>query len=96
MNIAELLLDHRTDAVVVAVTAVVVRQILPAHYFRFMGAALVALMRNAIVRRKSGQHRGGGKARRRQRAVWARYLCLPFVDAAPVAEWSAACAFIVV
>ena len=49
MNIAELLFDQRADPVMVAVVPAIVRQVLSAHDLWFMGAALVALVGDAIV-----------------------------------------------
>jgi hypothetical protein len=54
VNVTELLLYQWADTMLVAVMAMVVRQILAPHDFRLMGAALVALMGNAVVPRKHG------------------------------------------
>src|SRR5271163_4797625 len=96
VNIAELLFDQRTDIVCVAVMATVLRQILAPNDFWLMGAALVPLMRYAVVRRQHPEHRRRGEARRRQRAAGTRHCGLPFAHAAPLAKVSAGPASIVV
>src|SRR5258708_40021561 len=94
--VAELLLDQRVDAVAVAVMPVILRQVLAAHELRFMSTTLIALVRDAIVRRKDGQHWRRREARRRESAVRTRDLGLPFAHAAPFPERSAGSASIVV
>jgi hypothetical protein len=51
VNIAELLLYQRADAMSMAMMAMVARQILAPGDLWFMGAPLVALMRDSVVRR---------------------------------------------
>src|SRR5271166_3266947 len=87
-NIAKLLLDQRTDTVLVAaMMPMVVVQILAPHDLRLMGATLVALVGDPIVRRENAQHRRRSESRRGQRTTRARHACLPFAHAAPLAEW---------
>src|SRR5271170_588081 len=94
--VAELLFDQRTDTVIVAVMATVLRQILAANDLWLMRAALVALVRNAIVRRQHRQHRRCREPRCRKSAARTRHLCLPFAHAAPFPERSAGSASIVI
>jgi len=67
VNFAELLLYQWANTMsMVAVMAMVVRQILAPYDFWLMGAPLVALMGNTVVPRKHGQHGSSGQPRCRE------------------------------
>jgi hypothetical protein len=96
VNIAKLLLDQWTNTILVAVMAMVTRQILSPHDLRLVSTALVALVSDPIVRRKYSQHRRCSEPRRRHGTAGTRHHCFPFAHAAPLAERAATCASIVI
>lgn len=94
-DIAKLLLYQRADILLMAVP-MTAGQILPAHDLRLVSASFIALMRYPVVGRENSQHRRSRPSWRRQRAIRARNIDLPLAHRAPIPEWTAILAFVVI